>query len=132
MNLFDKLRSLLPGRKYRNKPGGLAWIKGMQQFPELNGRIVTTLTVDGDGHWHIEPTQVVHRLWLVFTVTSSIYAIDDELLEPLKDPPHDARDESLAYLPPVPAYDAPRPTLIEEPVSPPARKTAPTQRAGQG
>lgn len=125
MNLFDKLRGLVGGRRLRNKPGGLAWIKNLKTAPHLNGRVVTTVQADAAGFWAIDPVQpLATKDFVLFTAELSAWAIDDDHLEPLRDPPHDAADESKAWLPPVPAGKVHSPSLIEEPGNARERRTA--------
>lgn len=132
MSLLHKLREFFGGRALRNKPGGLAMIVG-ERGDELNGRIVRTMrNYDGD-MWEIEPSQRYVTTRAVRFMRQredvpqgslvEIIGISDDQLQPLRDPPHDARDESLAYLPPVPKQDTTSPTLpISEPLRLPVRQ----------
>jgi hypothetical protein len=100
----------------RNKPGGMAWIKGIGNSDgteQINGRAVRVVCITSGRIWAIDPPQQ-------FTCTSDThytrqdviiragqtYSVDgvaDENLEPWKDVGDDDQDESLSYLPPVPA-----------------------------
>jgi hypothetical protein len=64
MNIFRAILDFLGGSKsepptLRNRPGGMAMIQGFDShgFDVLNGRIVTTVRLNGDGFWDIDPPQ---------------------------------------------------------------------------
>ncbi len=117
MNPFHLLRDWFsPGRKLRNKPGGLAFIRLPQDcdygVEALNGRIVQTLRVLDSGRWEIEPHQPhVMTSAVVFVGDSRInwpgdqmvvIGVPDECLIPIENPGDEAADESVRWLPPVP------------------------------
>jgi hypothetical protein len=126
MRLIDRINAALGFRpKLRNKAGGMAWIKGLDERDgdgALNGRAVKTVRLNGVGQWEIDPPQdyVVRRLSRfsngclalpgeVVTVTG----IPDEFLEPWRETGLDAEDESHRYLPPVPKIKEPEPCLTK-------------------
>jgi hypothetical protein len=100
----------------RNKPGGLAWINSKVDQGDgaavLVNRIVQTVRLKHSDMWEIEPPQEYTLTSPVFNVHAGrqFYAGDrvlsigirDECLTPIPDVGDDARDESLAWLPPVP------------------------------
>lgn len=54
-NVFGRSKPELEApQAMRNKPGGLAWIRGIQ---ELDGRIVTTVSLYAGEFWAIDPPQ---------------------------------------------------------------------------
>lgn len=92
-------------RTLRNKPGGMAWVRGITELPELNGRYVTTVRIANDARWAIEPQQpVVCPAGLRTTegkVTKAgdegiVTAIADDCLEPIPDT--GVTDEEVADL----------------------------------
>ena len=114
MSLWDSIRNFfvkpLPPTPtvLRNKPGGRAWIRGIE---ELNGRVVITVSSYGRGFWVIDPPQT-------YVATQHHYGLDgnhvapgehvmtvgisDDCLEPIRDIGDGEKDESTAWLPPVP------------------------------
>lgn len=115
MSLFTRIRDAVFGPKLRNKPGGMAWVRGVPgEFgaQTLNGQAVKTIRLNAIGSWDIEPA-----LWFIATddaVTVSgvvllrgnlvrVTGIEDKFLEPWKDIGDGERSEELAWLPPVPA-----------------------------
>ena len=122
MNVWKKLKDHFSkpappaGPTMRNRPGGLAWVKGI---PELDGRVVTTVRIHSSDFWTIDPPQVYtsqyHRTGINGVKASpgdtvTTIGIVDRCLEPIRDIGDHERDESAAWLPPVPAprveYDA--------------------------
>lgn len=120
MSLFSRIRDYFRPAEpthptaLRNKPGGMAYIKSGGECPGaevLVGRFVTTVRLTDSGLWEISPV-------LTFRLTGDYrssdgkirkagalvdaLAICDSLLEPLRNPGNEERDESLAWLPPVP------------------------------
>lgn len=93
----------------RNKPGGMAIIKGNTNIPQLNGRIVKTVRVESGDMWLVDPVQAVSNLpaGVVFSdgktsrggERGDVTAIADRCLQPLSDPGDDAVDETLLWLP---------------------------------
>lgn len=120
MSIFTAMRDFLrrrlapPPSTLRNKPGGMAWIKPYgHDFGAhvLAGHVVRTMYVTDGNKWEIDPPQP-------YTITADCtysgvplragmsvlaIAIADELLEPIRNPGIVEQDESLRYLPPVPA-----------------------------
>ncbi len=97
----------------KNKPGGLAWIKGLHKHgaDAMNGRYVQTLHADREGFWTVDPPQQFVLTEAALDVDGTIgqpgdavymVSIHDDHLVPCDDPGADAQDESRAYLPPVP------------------------------
>ena len=74
------------------KPGDIAINVGGERLDHL-GVIVTVLRPYTDRHWRAE--------WVI-EYRGKEYAAWDRFLRPIRDPGDDARDESWAYLPPVP------------------------------
>lgn len=108
----------LTGAKLRNKPGGMAWIKGLATgggADVLNGRAVKTMSVDARGIWIIQPPQDWtatadilctangHRAFAGQGVRTT--GIGDAHLEPWKDLGSDAQDESLWQRTPSAKHD---------------------------
>lgn len=99
--------------RLRNVAGGLAWIKRFDVESgagALAGRIVRTVRVVEGDKWVIDPPQdwrtiaaVLYEGYLLphGTVCTSV-AISDDLLEPIPAVGDEERDESAAWLPPVP------------------------------
>lgn len=115
MRLIDWRRGLRgeAPSSVRNKRGGMAWIKpfGREVGGDvLAGHIVKT-TRFTHGLWLIEPPQpfTVKRLCFIngeiLAPGCEVFVVSmcDELLEPIDEPGEDARDQSLAYYPPVPS-----------------------------
>jgi hypothetical protein len=116
MSLIDSIRGffgkptppILPP-PLRNKPGGMALIKGNTNIPQLNGRIVKTVRIESEDRWFIDPVQVVSNLpaGLVFVdgktsrggERGDVTAVADRCLQPLSDPGDEAVDETLLWLP---------------------------------
>lgn len=102
MSLFTRIRDHFRppqqdcGRTLRNKAGGMAFVTGITEFPQLNGRVVTTVCVEGGTKWAIDPAQPVKnvRAGLAFTdgrvskggESGNVTAIADECLVPFSDP----------------------------------------------
>jgi hypothetical protein len=123
MNVLTHLRRLF-GRNdtpsvptLRNKPGGMAWIKpyGREYGAiAIAGQAVRTVRLIGSDMWEIDP-QPSYRIGPMGVEsvqsgvigrpgdTAHVTGLSDDLLEPWKDIGDDERDESLSYLPPVPA-----------------------------
>jgi hypothetical protein len=115
MNLWNKIRDSFhkpppppAGLTLRNKPGGMAWIRGIE---ELRGRIVTTVSADARGFWVIDPPQRFTVSNFAVTLHGQVVppgtpavsvSIVDHCLEPIREVGEGERDESLAWLPPVP------------------------------
>jgi hypothetical protein len=63
MSIFDRIKSALGlGAKFRNKPQGMAWVRGIKPSnggaETLNGRAVKTVRIDAEtGLWQIDPPQ---------------------------------------------------------------------------
>jgi hypothetical protein len=128
MNLWKTLRERFSPAKpqpegpppLRNKPGGLAWINSKVGDGDgsevLVNRIVQTVRLRHSDMWQIEPPQEYTVTSPVFNVPSGkqflagdrvvSIGIRDECLTPIPDVGDDARDESLAWLPPVPTIVA--------------------------
>jgi hypothetical protein len=100
----------------RNKPGGMAWIKGIDHgngAEQINGRAVLVVRLLNGRIWAIDPPQqfactedTLYTRQDVIVRAGQTYSVDgvaDENLEPWKDVGDDDQDESLSYLPPVPA-----------------------------
>jgi hypothetical protein len=118
MSLIDRFMSLFRSApKLRNKPQGMAWIKGMSERDgdgALNGRAVKTVRLNEHGMWQIEPAQsYIVTNYCTFLPTGytawpgevvTIIGIPDEHLEPWRESGLDAKDESAAWLPPVPKH----------------------------
>lgn len=119
MSLFKSLRGLFSDApsppKLRNKPGGMAWVKGLDQgdgSEVLNGSAVRTVRLSIRGFWVIDPPlQFVVSHDCYYTVAKiranrgdrgCITAIADECLEPWRDIGDSEQDESTRWLPPVP------------------------------
>lgn len=118
MSLWNTVRNFF--RPPRNKPGGMAWIKGIRTdfgAEALNGCAVKTVALNNLGAWTIDPPQVfrftsdcVHRR------TGRVYlrgegmrvdGLEDEFLEPWKEIGPDDRSEELAFQPKAPAVQEP-------------------------
>ncbi len=119
MSLWNTIRDLFRSPPVlRNKPGGMAWIKHYGDFGQdvLAGRVVTTVQATDRGFWLIDPPQsfvVTENVILEETGQTfmkgdkpSAVAIHDDLLEPIRDVGEGERDESAAWLPPVPTGNA--------------------------
>ena len=114
---------IAPGSTYtgpplRNKPGGMAWIKQMGDLEPVGGnalvgRVVQTVKFNGN-NWDIAPEQWFPAA-VAFTMKNhgkqyhfelgeqvGVTGLADSFLIPIGEPGYDERDESLAYLPPVP------------------------------
>lgn len=75
------------------RPGDLCYIFGSPEW-SVNGRVVTAvkpLMVGLEPCWEIMP--ILDGKW---------WACPDKRLRPIRDPGDDAKDESTAWLPPVP------------------------------
>jgi len=126
VSLFDQLRNFLrgappapPPSTLRNKPGGLARVRFPQDHRDgsydMQGCFVTTVRLDRDSFWVIEPPlQFTVR---AFMLTGSgriacpgdpatVDCMHDDLLEPIRDIGEDERDESGDWLPAVPAAES--------------------------
>lgn len=117
INLWNTIRGLFRPAPptLRNKPGGMAWIKHYDAFGQraLAGRVVTTVRLTEKGFWLIEPPQsfvVTENVKIMDTGqiflkgdNPTVVAIVDDLLEPIRDVGEGERDESAAWLPPVPS-----------------------------
>jgi hypothetical protein len=118
MNLIRRAWNWLyppSGPKLRNKPGGMAWIKGLSNLDGeylLNGRAVKTVRCIEDGKWEIDPPQsypVQCKTYYVrLGVTANrgdiatVVAIRDGCLEPWKeDGVTDSEVRELYDAPPV-------------------------------
>ncbi len=111
MSLLQKLRDYISPPKLRNKAGGMAWLVGLAKFGEqtLNGCAVRTVDFDGK-FWRIEPKLPYVLTETVIDGTGNVrypgavllVGVLDENLEPWKDIGDGDRDESAAWLPPVP------------------------------
>lgn len=101
----------------RNKAGGLAWINAAIDegagTDALIGRVVTTVRANEDGFWVIDPPVLFRATGPVHTrkgfsakggTLLRVLGMHDASLTPLQDPGEEAQDESLRYLPPVPAH----------------------------
>lgn len=119
MSLFNRIRDAFrkpeppAAPTLRNRPGGMAWIRRFDPDTgagAMAGRVVKTLRVRENGLWEISPQQpwvaAVPLLYegriLPAGTRYTTVALADELLEPIPEVSDDAKDESLAWLPPVP------------------------------
>jgi hypothetical protein len=110
MKVWDSLRRIFGAKDtlppvLRNRPGGMAWIKGLDGSgcEALNGRAVRTVCMH-DAMWVIEPPQhwvcTHNTMWVstgLFTPAGTCIVttgIADQHLEPWKDI-DDGSDESL-------------------------------------
>jgi hypothetical protein len=108
---MKRLIKFLFGRKLKNKAGGMAWIKGMDDnvpgASALNGRAVKTVKVAADGKWLIEPLQQFTAAdnfrWngavYLAGATVTVLAIVDECLEPWKPDAIDEEEVSELFAP---------------------------------
>jgi hypothetical protein len=81
------------------KPGDLAVVVSSPLCPEYLGRIIVVGEVEmlyGCPHWTAVPPIFRDGFEMAF---------EDSTLCPIRDPGEDAKDESLAYLPPVPTLE---------------------------
>ena len=91
-------RGTEPPPRLRNRPNGMAWVKGLDGADGeylLNGRAVRTVSLRPDGKWLIEPPQqftVQSRTFYVYLGitanagdTATSIAIADRCLEPWKE-----------------------------------------------
>jgi hypothetical protein len=103
MTLYDRIKGALrrdpPTPKLRNKPGGMAFIKGLAPSVDgqdaLNGRVVQTIRLNERGAWLIDPVQRFTVKARVFYVpiqqhanpgdTAIVGAMEDEFLEPFRE-----------------------------------------------
>lgn len=123
MSLWDKLREHFAPTKVeppadeppqlRNKAGGMAMIRGVGTggAEVMDGRVVKTLRVLYGDFWEIDPPQrYVCTTWTRLTgghlypphTSILVVGIRDAALEPLREVGDEERDESAAWLPPVP------------------------------
>lgn len=103
------------GPTLRNKPGGMAWINGVIDSGDgarvlVNRVVVTKRLINGD-MWEIDPPQrYVATTFTRFSNGVLVHAGDtvtaigmrDMCLTPIREVGDGERDESLAWLPPVP------------------------------
>lgn len=102
----------------RNKPGGMAWIKGIHTdfgADVLNGRAVKTVRLNDRGSWVIDPPQLFcftrhcynRRTMESYSRGQSmrVDGLEDEFLEPWKDIGDEERSEELAFQPKVPTLE---------------------------
>jgi hypothetical protein len=115
MSLIDRIRGFFvkpvpyTPPTLRNKPGGLAYVKGNINLPQLNGRIVKTVRLESGDLWLIDPVQVVANMPAGVRFSDGktsrggergdVTAIADHCLQPLSDPGDEAVDETLLWLP---------------------------------
>jgi hypothetical protein len=114
MNLWKKLKDRLGGQCLRNKPGGMAWVCAREKggVETLYGQVVKTISADERGQWLMEPKLVfVTTCPVRFVSTGNHYPagttiylerLHDDSLEPIREVGDGERDESQAWLPPVP------------------------------
>lgn len=101
MSLFTRIRDHFRppqqgGQTLRNKAGGMAFVRGVQEFPELNGHVVTTVCIEDGSKWAIDPAQPVKNVRAGITFTDgrvskggesgNVTAIADDCLVPFGDP----------------------------------------------
>lgn len=124
MSLWNGIRDIFrpappppPPPKLRNKPGGLAWIRIVDRGDgafALNRRVVQTVRADpvSPGFWVIDPPQKFQAQVFMLSMSGGlippgavvdVMGMHDDLLEPIRDVGDEERDESAAWLPPVPA-----------------------------
>jgi hypothetical protein len=102
--------------RLRNRPDGMAWIKGIGTdfgADALNGRAVKTVTLNEAGAWVLDPPQVFHFTRdAVDRMTGEVYpkgqgmkvlGLEDEFLEPWRDVGDGDCTEELDFQPTVPA-----------------------------
>jgi hypothetical protein len=104
-----------PPSTMRNKPGGLARVK--LAFDEgdgsyaIQGQFVKTVRLDRDSFWVIDPPlEFIVRAYALTSdrriakpgAAAIVESMHDDLLEPIREIGDDERDESAAWLPPVP------------------------------
>lgn len=99
MRLIDRIKGALGlGLRLRNKPGGYAWIRGVDTLngdSVMNGRAVRTVRLDDSGLWQIDPPQryeLTRSTLFVICDTRvpagcvvQVNGIADEYLEPWKE-----------------------------------------------
>ncbi len=126
MNIFDRIKGALGlGPKLRNKPGGYAWIRGVDTQngdSVMNGRAVQTVRLDETGLWLIDPPQQYKLTRSThFEITDTRVSADsivvinglaDEYLEPWKDDAGGVSNDEVrklyepSYGRPLPIYTA--------------------------
>lgn len=108
-NLFGRSAGS-PSSTLRNKPGGLAWIRGLDEAGSLNGQIVTTVRIATGVLWEIDPPLPLQLTYRLMDVrgriaepgdTTFVISIHDSCLVPLKNPGEGARSEERCFQPPV-------------------------------
>jgi hypothetical protein len=123
MSFWNTIRDFLGGYPsapskpaLRNRAGGLAWINARVDEGDgavaLVNRVVRTVRITGEDFWLIDPPQAYVCTARSVNVATGIVArpgeivlvdgIRDASLTPIPSIGDDERDESLAWLPPVP------------------------------
>jgi hypothetical protein len=121
MSIFDRIKGALGlGPKLRNRPGRMAWIRGIAPgngSEKLNGRAVKTVRINAEtGLWLVKPSQVfLATADCAFGLSKrpvkkgqavAVSEISDELLEPWKDDGVTPMEVACLYEP-APAKAAP-------------------------
>jgi hypothetical protein len=123
MSFWNTIRDFLGGYPsapskpaLRNRAGGMAWINAKIDEGEGSGalvnRVVRTVRIAGEDFWQIDPPQAYVCTALSVNVATGmvgrrgdnmlVTGIRDGALTPIPSIGDGERDESLAWLPPVP------------------------------